>query len=310
MKLGRKKEANQPRRRPTSTGREPGTTPYSYRARRSEEAVNVGRQLNREKLKPVVHKARRFLIARFGLLILLIAAAASLVSVATLSPNADVLPLNSNTKADTFLRPTKVYQDAANKLLSQSIWNRNKITIDTDKVSQELVKQFPELSNASVVLPLVSHRPIIYIEPAQPTLIMVASNGAYVIDASGKALSSTQGLSAAKQQSLPTITDQTGFKVTVNKQALPADDVQFIRTVTAQLAAKGYQVSTITLPAAASELDVRIANQPYYVKFNLQTNDPREQAGTFLATMAELKQQNVTPAEYVDVRIDTHAYYK
>ncbi len=66
----------------------------------------------------------------------------------------------------------------------------------------------------------------------------------------------------------------------------------------------------MTLPVGTSELDVRLAGQPYSVKFNLESGTARQQAGTFLATESKLKSQNVTPAEYIDVRVDGRAYYK
>ena len=65
----------------------------------------------------------------------------------------------------------------------------------------------------------------------------------------------------------------------------------------------------MTLPPAASELDVKIAGKPYFVKFNLQADDARRQAGTFLATQAQLQRKGITPAQYIDVRVEGRAYY-
>jgi hypothetical protein len=65
----------------------------------------------------------------------------------------------------------------------------------------------------------------------------------------------------------------------------------------------------MVLPVQTNELDVNLAGQSYFVKFDLQENDPRQQAGTFLATIASLKSQNITPTKYVDVRVDGRAYY-
>jgi hypothetical protein len=64
------------------------------------------------------------------------------------------------------------------------------------------------------------------------------------------------------------------------------------------------------LPPAASELDVQLNGRPYFVKFNLQSNNPRGEAGTFLATIAQLSRQNIVPGHYVDVRVDGRAYYQ
>jgi hypothetical protein len=66
----------------------------------------------------------------------------------------------------------------------------------------------------------------------------------------------------------------------------------------------------MTLPPATSELDVRVAGQPYFIKFNLQSGDARQQAGTFLATQSHLQSQNIVPSTYIDVRVDGRSYYK
>lgn len=212
--------------------------------------------------------------------------------------------------SSSFLHDKAVYETAADKLLAGSIWNRNKITVNTSSVSQGMLKQFPELSSVSVTLPLLSKRPIVYIQTAQPALILSAQNGSFVVDTTGKVLLPSSKLPSGSQLALPLVTDQSGLNASINRQALTSGDVSFIQTVVAQLAARHFTVSLMVLPVGSSELDVHLANQPYIVKFNLESGDARQQAGTFLATQAKLQSQNVTPAQYVDVRVDGRSYYK
>jgi hypothetical protein len=173
-----------------------------------------------------------------------------------------------------------------------------------------LLDQFPELANVSVTIPLVAHRPIIYIQLAQAAVILINNSGAYVLDTSGRTLLAAINAASLQLPSLPIINDQSGLKLESGHQALPATDIGFIQTVVAQLAAKHITVSSMTLPAAASELDVHLSGQPFFAKFNLENNDPLQQAGTLLATMAQLQKQNITPAQYIDVRVDGRAYYQ
>jgi hypothetical protein len=229
----------------------------------------------------------------------------------SLSTAAKVLPLTT-VSSRSLLRPTAVYETAASRQLASSIWNRNKITIDTAKLNQQLLSQFPELSSVSVTIPLLAHRPLVYVQPAQPALVLVTGNGngSFVIDTTGKALLRAASPAVLGQANLPLVNDQSGLSIQPNRQVLAATSVSFIQTVLAQLTAKQIAVSGLTLPAAASELDAQIAGQPYFVKFNLQSDNPRGEAGTFLATIAQLHRQNITPAQYVDVRVDGRAYYK
>jgi len=283
---------------------------FSYRAQRSEEARGTGRQAQREPTRPSDDKPfGHFWLQRFGLIILLLAVMASAVNILSLSTDAKILPLATDSSR-SLLRATAVYENAATQQLSRSIWNRNKITVNTSQLNRQLLSQFPELGSVSVTVPLLAHRPLVYIEPADPALILVTDNGAFVIDATGRALLKGANPAALSQPRLPVITDQSGLSLQLNRQALSADSVSFIQTVVAQLAAKQFTVSGMTLPAAASELDIHLAGQPYFVKFNLQSNNAKGEAGTFLATITQLHRQNITPSQYVDVRVDGRAYYK
>lgn len=246
-------------------------------------------------------------LQRAGLIILSLAALASAANVLSLSPGAKVVPLTGSDSS--LLRAPEVYEAAADRQLGRSIWNRNKITVNTSTLSRQLLKEFPELRSVSVTVPLLAHRPVVYVEPAQPVLVLVAANGAFIVDNAGKALLRNDNPHDFSRLKLPILNDQSGLRINVNRQALPAGDIRFIQIIVAQLAAKQFTVSDMTLPAGTSELDVKLAGQPYMVKFNLQSDKAKEQAGTFLAAMAELRRQNITP-RYVDVRVDGRAYYQ
>ena len=62
----------------------------------------------------------------------------------------------------------------------------------------------------------------------------------------------------------------------------------------AQLAVKGFNVASMTLPAASQPARCGLVGQPYIVKFNLQSDKPRQQAGTFLATIAQLQKSKTS----------------
>jgi cell division septal protein FtsQ len=230
------------------------------------------------------------------------------VNVLIISPHAKIEPLTSSKTGGAFLRDQAEYQAAADKLLASSIWNRNKITINTGQISRQLTERFPELSSASVTLPMLAHRPIVYVQPAEAALVVAANNGAFVIDQNGRALMPSANLPTARN--LPQLVDQSGLPVRTGSQVLTSDDISFIQTVLTELGAKHVRVSSMVLPVESQELDVYIDGQPYFVKFNLANDDARLQAGTYLATAAQLKRQQMTPKKYVDVRVDGRAYYK
>jgi hypothetical protein len=311
MRLRRSSRSLNRRQKQPTDDLVPAPSAFAYRASRSGEDRSTGRQASREAVPASTAPRGRFWLQRLGLIVLLLAITASAINVLSLSTAAKVLPLTT-VNSRPLLRPTAVYEAAASHQLASSVWNRNKITIDTAKLNRQLLNQFPELSSVSVTIPLLAHRALVYVEPAQPALVLVTGNGndSFVIDTTGKVVLRAATPAALGQANLPLVNDLSGLSIQPNRQVLAAASVSFIQTVIAQLAAKQTVVSGMTLPPAANELDVQVAGQPYFVKFNLQSDNPRGEAGTFLATIAQLHRQNITPSQYVDVRVDGRAYYK
>lgn len=295
-------------RRPQISGADRPAPSMKYYSRREDQDLNTGRQQQREKRRPLPGSVARYWFRRLGLVVLLVIVVASSIDVLMLSKQAKVVTLGSSSIA--YLHTPAEYQAGIDKLLASSIWNRNKITVDPNALSRHLKTTFPELASVTVTLPLLAHRPVVYIEPAQPAIMLITSSGTYVLDTGGKALLLAADPTKYADLNLPLVTDQSGLHITLNHQALTSDNVSFVQTVVAQLTAKQYVVTTLTLPAGTSELDVGVTGQPYVVKFNLQSSNARQQVGTFLATAARLSSQHVTPAHYIDVRVDGRAYYQ
>jgi hypothetical protein len=311
VKLRRKKAEEPSSRRQrlnnaASEDRMQVSSTFSYRARRSEDNINLGRQ-NTDKPPVSALKTTYFWLERSGLIILLIAVVASLINVLSLSSSAEILPASQGENISS--QQKAAYQVEADKLLASNATDHNKITIDVNKLSAQMLSSFPNLGTVSVTIPLIAHRPLIYVSPVQPSLILTAPNGAFALDDSGKAVFKAATPQALNMPKLSVLTDQNNLPVQLNHQALPSNYVSFIQTVKIDLSSKGYDISTMVLPAQTNELDVSLAGQSYFVKFNLEGNDPRQQAGTFLATITSLKSQNITPTKYVDVRVDGRAYY-
>ena len=283
------------RRRPN---REPEAGPqrFAYRSRRPSTSK-------------VTQRAGNYWPQRIGLLVLVAALIVSTIKITSLSPEPKVMPLAS-TASQVLLRPTTEYQQAAAGLLNDSVWSKNKLTIDTGAISRRLRQHFPELASVNVTLPLLANRPIIYVKPVSPVLLLEAKSGTFVIDDGGKAISRYKANSALKELHLPILKDQSGLNIKLKQPAIPSDDIRFVSQVMAQLKNKQHAVESITLPPSANQLDIKLANQPFYIKFNLQDDDPRGQAGTFLATYELLKRKNVKPSSYIDVRVPGRAYYQ
>ena len=249
------------------------------------------------------------MLQRIGLIILVLAGLASVMNALTLSSNAKVVALNSQ-KSQAFLSSSATYEQAVHDLLASSIWNHNKITVNTKSVTDKLTARYPELSSASITIPLLAHRPVVYVQAAQPILVIAARNGYFIVADTGEALARANTPAQFQKYNLPNLTDQSGLKLQAGHKALSTTNVSFIQTVITELAAKQFIVSAMVLPAGSNELDVSLKGQAYLVKFNLGSDSSRAQAGTFLSTIKYLQQQNTIPSKYIDVRVVGKAYYQ
>lgn len=303
------KKADTGRQRRTSDWQKPPS--YSYHAQRAERDEATGRQS-----VSLASKRHRMLSAQFwakrsGLVTVLIVAVICLISILSVSSSPRIVLLNDTDGSYAF-HDAAEYQAAAKQYLGSSVWNKNKITVNTGAASTDLQKKFPELADVSITLPFIGHRPVYHLQANSPAFVVQAVNGTYVLDSSGKALLAKAALPVRTADTLPVITDQTGLHVVIGRQVISNDEASFIRTVLATLKAKQVTVASLNLPAGvAQELDIQVNGRPYYIKFNMHdAASARQQAGTYLATIANLDKQHIAPTQYVDVRVLGRAYYQ
>lgn len=280
---------------------------YSYHSRRAADSgrSDIGRNADHGRR---ARAAGTFFFKRFGLALLLMVALFSVYNVCRLSADPRIQVLGK--ASGTALRPADTYRSAAVAYLNSSLLNSNKITADTTGLAKHLKQQFPELSLVSVTMPVLTHRPVIYLEAAQPAFALASSSGTFIIDSQGRAVGSLVLLPKKEAEPLFTVTDQSNLPVKSGTQLLTTHDVMFIRTIRQEMLAARLAPSAFILPASSRELDMKLAGQPYTVKFNLQSDSARQQAGTYLAVKRRLETKGSLPKEYIDVRLDGRAFYK
>lgn len=307
LRVGIKNSKQTPRQRPSNAGRAPNA--YSYSAQRSARPDTPGRQqpttaAHRSKLLTL-----RFWIKRSGTIVAVIVCVICAISLLSLSDKPRVILLDEG-NAYAFQEAAN-YEAAAQKHLSSSLWNRNKVTIDTSATAQALKQQFPEISKVSITLPLVGQRPIVYIQANAPAFVMQSINGTFVLDASGTSLIARDGVPEPVANDLPVITDQSGNRAVSGKQVISRSNAEFIQTVLTSLTQKKLIVESLVLPAGhVQQLDVRISGKPFIIKFDMHDGGGvRQQIGSYLALQKMLDDQSKTPSQYIDVRVLGRAYY-
>ena len=284
-------------------------TAFSYHAKRSTSMGKkiTGRQVTTIELdnkKNKILKAR--LVAVVSGLVLLVIIAVAELGVSTNARIVLIEPKGFSYQPHTMAQ----YQTAAKSAISASIYNRFKTSLSSYDISQAIKQEFPEVSYAAVSVSLFGSTPTVYIQLSKPVLIYQTSQGSFALDNKGIVIADQSSINTQQLAQLPTIQAPSGSIIHDGDQLLTAQNVNFIQTVSQGLSVKGLVISKMILAPAAEELDVYIAKQPYYVKFNIYQSDVLQQLGTYLAAVATLKQQNKIATQYIDVRVDGRAYYK
>ncbi len=302
--FGSRKDKNPSRRSRFEQGK--SMPSYSYHNVRSDKEVGKGRDIKNPGMTNL-KTTPKLLAEKFGLILLAIVVIVCLANVLYLSHRSIVI-LGGYNSNPIFKQNRLSVEQTADKLLSSSILNTNKLTANTRSIESALQQDYPLYSNISLTMPLIDRHPVIYLTPAQPALILTGASFDYLVNENGQTM--LQGKSSSfNYLKLPVVSYQAN-SVKLGGKVLTTDEVKFIQTVEYELALKGNKVSSMTLPQGSSELDVYITALPYFTKFNLNNNDARQQAGSLLATQAYLKGQNIVPSQYIDVRTDGRVYYQ
>jgi|SRR5688572_12129156 len=286
---------------------------FSYHASRSASESNVGRGQKRseDSQSAVAKRSRRGWgkrLIRTGVVLGITALFVGNLLLATSNP--EVVIIGDTGKSRAYLRDVSVYEEAAKRALSESVFSTNKVTIDVKGVENSLQQSFPELADVSISLPLIGRRPVVNLQPSTSRLILTSTeNKSFVLDDTGKAIASGGLIDSLRKAGLPEVQDQSNVGISTGVIVLPSTGVTFVTEVARQLKAKGIVISSMTLPPDNGELHVRLKDLPYIIKFNMR-GDARVEVGSYLALKHHLDGQKKVPSEYIDVRIENRAYFK
>lgn len=294
---------------PFNTAKKNTASVFSYRASRSNVNDNLGRGQKKQPSAVASRRGRTWLKRTTRLAIVFIVVVLVVFNL-WLEKKPAVVMLDAEGESRATYRSADVYQAAAEKAFADSILNTSKATVNKAAIEEALKREFPELSDVSVSVPVIGHRPTVYLEPSSSRLIVTTRTGrALVLDTSGKAIASGNLVGSLRKAGLPEVKDESTLDAKVGDAVLPSGAVVFITEVVRQLKAKEIEVASLTLPGAVNELHLRIKGVGYYVKFSTR-GDARVETGRFLALKQYLESQQKSPAEYIDVRVENRAYFK
>lgn len=293
-------DASEGRRAVRTPGSASSARTYSYYANRQFDASSQA--ANRARVTPEPPKKQTWFTKKpVRLWIGVFIVAILVIELTYLSSNGRAVVVDANGDVSQEVDVT-AYESTFDSLLRANLLNHNKLTVDTNGIAAKMQRTHPELESVAVVTPLLGIRPAIYIHVSEPVFTLKQDASSYVLSAAGY----ITGRRAVG--SLPVAIDQTGESVTVAKQLLPSSHVTFMSTIWYQLTKQGISLDALVLPKGkAFEIDARLKDKPYYLKFNV-TEDATRQSGAAVAVIQQLGDTN--PKEYIDLRVPGKAYYK
>lgn len=277
---------------------------FSYYARGSSAngSANTGRS------EQAVGRSdnKRFRLASLPSYIALVIAVIAVVYTTLLQPNPRISVVN---QPGTIYRPVGEYQSAINSLWQRSVLNRSKLTVRSERLQNDIKAQFSEIESVKIELPLMGQRPKIALVPAKPAMHFISSNGSFYVNAQGKVLSRTTEV-IQNQTDLPLVIDELRIPADPGLRIISETEATFLQKLASYLKQEEIEYESVVLPAtAAKEADVRLPGQSYHLKFSMLT-DPRQAVGSYLAIRDKLDKDNITPAEYIDLRVEEKIFYK
>lgn len=107
------------------------------------------------------------------------------------------------------------------------------------------------------------------------------------------------------------IEDQGATVASLGQSVLGQKTVDFITNLPDNLPPlyAGAKIEKVIIPQATRQLQIKMASVPYLLKFSLERS-LEEQVGELGTLLNALKDQKITPSQYIDLRIAHKAYYK
>lgn len=203
------------------------------------------------------------------------------------------------------------YYNAVKDEFDNSVFYKNKLTFNTEKFSQNIRTEFPEIESVIVEIPIFRHRPTVNISVSKPSVRLVTNDKSYILDKEGRALFSEEQINDQFDTSkLVSINDASGHPVVLGKPVLTQQQINYIREVINQSNANNVPAQTFNLEFGGSAVDIKFKDAAYEVIFSFY-EDPLQSSGAYFAIREEINNNNVAiPKQYIDLRIPDKAYIR
>lgn len=190
-------------------------------------------------------------------------------------------------------------------VLTGSLLNQNILFVPSSQISDQLKSSNSQIATVRVTREFM-HTIKVTITEQKPAILWQSGSTISVITQDGKAYIGDP--SEELKQTLPKVIDTTNLPVKAGERVVLPNFTNFVEKTFATLPAQGIEVSDMQVEETTTELIVN-TKSGYYIRFDT-TRPFDEQNNDLQAVIDTLKQQNKKPSQYIDLRINSKAFYK
>lgn len=261
------------------------------------------RQIEKKHLQQQRLRRHRMIVVVAILLMATFFYRSTISSVTIASANSSTLPADQRAVYETALQ--RMYRE--HTIAGQS-W-----LVNAPETKQEFLATYPEVERVS----FSSRTPLSTALKADvrfraPVFTWKDASGTQqFVDQHGVLFSKNMN-TAVNTESLIQIEDQSGVVLQAGTSVLTDNLIAFVgqlHSTVPQLFGKDAKITGVIIPKSTREVQIRVSGIPYIVKFN-SFRDIEQQVGELKGLLAHLTAQKVTPAKYIDLRVEHKAFYQ
>lgn len=206
----------------------------------------------------------------------------------------------------------EMYRETVENYLNRNPLARMKVLISAQAIEDDLIKQYPVIENAEVVVPIFGNQLSFSVTERQAQLVLrTADDKLYLVDQGGFVYGIYDP--ATKNDKTVILTDDTRVEYDLGENRfIPSALVEFIEETNSILKSnKNYTEQTLNyrITDEARVIYIKPSNAKYEIK--MQLDEPVEgQTESLFSALAFYKSKGIKPNQYIDVRVNGTVYYR
>lgn len=205
------------------------------------------------------------------------------------------------------------YIAGINEIMKVSALSSSKLTLNSSKLEQEIKKRFPEITQATAIIPIAGRKLQVNLEFASPMVRLIQENNQQgVVSDSGVLLfvDSAQKINEIYTE-IPSLV-MLNIVAKAGDQMLTSEETYLISLLRDEMDGsndKRPMLQNIEYDVKKREMLARFKSTSFYVKLTPE-REARAQIGALVATIQELQAKGTIASEYIDVRVEDRVFIK